>query len=122
VQLESQKMSDGHGGYGNTFAESNLVLMWGGAELNPSGTNTIGAATDHTFTLTSSDGSKFKGFSLRLNRENGFSLRLHGKNGATTSSTTFGANDDLLVQVSNLCTLHFRRDRYINKMLMENLV
>ena len=67
--------------------------MSGGAELNPSGTNTIGAATDHTFTLTTTDGSKFMGFLLRLS----------GKNGATASSTIFGANNDLLAQVSNLC-------------------
>ena len=68
--------------------------MSGGAELNPSGTNTIGAATDHTFTLTTTDGSKFMGFLLRLS----------GKNGATASSTTtFVAADSSLAQVSDLC-------------------
>jgi len=88
----------GHGhhgsGTGNTFAESNLVLMWGGDVLDPTETNTIGAATDHTFTLTTNDDSKFKGFLLRLS----------GKNGASASSTTFVAADSSLAQVSNLCT------------------
>ena len=85
-----------HGGGtgGKTFAASNLVLMWGGDALDPTGTNTIGAATDHTFTLTTTDGSKFMGFLLRLS----------GKNGATASSTTtFVAADSSLAQVSDLC-------------------
>ena len=84
-------ISTGHPGTGITFAEYNLVLLWGGAELSSSGTNTIAAGTDHTITLTGS--SKFKGFSLRLS----------GKNGATTSSTVFVAADSSLAQLNDLC-------------------
>jgi len=89
-----QSIASGHGGTGKTFAESNLVLKWGGDEFDPSATNTIRAATDHPLTLTTDNGSKFKGFLLRLS----------GKNGATASSTTFVAVDSSSSQVSDLCT------------------
>ena len=88
-----KSIASGHGGTGKTF-ESNLVLKWGGDEFDPSATNTIRAATDHPLTLTTDNGSKFKGFLLRLS----------GKNGATASSTTFVAVDSSSSQISDLCT------------------
>ena len=88
-----KSIARGHGGTGTTFVASNLILKWGGAELNSSATNTIAAATDHTFTLVTSDDSRFKGFLLRLS----------GKNGATTSSTVFVAADSSLAQLNDLC-------------------
>ena len=88
-----KSIARGHGGTGTTFVASNLILKWGGAELNSSATNTIAAATDHTFTLVTSDDSRFKGFLLRLS----------GKNGATASSTTFVAADSSLAKVTSRC-------------------
>lgn len=81
----------GHRGTGGTLASSDLVLMWGGVELDPSKTTTVGIDVDHTFQIISSDNAGFKGFLLRLS----------GKNGENASTTLVAV--DSFAKVNGLC-------------------
>lgn len=81
----------GHGGRRSTLANSDFVLMWGGTELDPSETSTVGIGIRHTLKIISSGDAGFKGFLLRLS----------GKNGEN-ASTTLVARDSF-AKVNDLC-------------------